>query len=71
MPGIRPRDFQRAGARGAARALAGGFCLALAVTVAQAAGVLPAHTNRGRRGGHHPGLGDNSFGPSDWQGRVI
>lgn len=42
MPGTGQRDRHGVGAHGAARALAGGFCLALAVTVTQAAGVLPA-----------------------------
>ncbi|WP_027660396.1 RCC1 domain-containing protein [Salinispora fenicalii] len=42
MPGIRQPDLHGAGAQWAARALAGGFCLALAVTATQAAGVPPA-----------------------------
>ncbi len=66
MPGIRPRDLQGAGARGAARALAGGFCLALAVTVTQAAGVLPAGAQRTPTAAVAADTilawGDNSFG---------
>ncbi|ABP54797.1 Ig-like domain repeat protein [Salinispora tropica] len=66
MQGIRQRDLRDACAHRARRALAGGFCLALVVTVTQAAGVLPAGAQRTPTAAVATDTilawGDNSFG---------